>query len=98
MLKNKMLRDIRLNISQFLSIFLMVIIGVMVYTGIEGYMLGMEESASEYYNKNNDNKSNKNAKTIDEFNFSDITLLEIKNKNIINYIDDYNEISKYLFN
>ena len=52
----------------------------------------------EYYNKNNDNISNKHAKSIDEFDFNDFTLIEISNKNIIKYIDDYDEISKYLFN
>ena len=53
MLKRKMLRDIKGNISQFITIFLMVLIGIFVYTGIEAYMLGMENSAQKYYEKNN---------------------------------------------
>lgn len=39
MLKRKMLRDIKLNLSQFFTIFLMVLIGVMAYVGIEAYMM-----------------------------------------------------------
>lgn len=53
MLKRKLIRDIKSNKMQFITIFLMVLIGIMVYTGIEGYMLGMEESANNYYQKNN---------------------------------------------
>ena len=41
MLKKKMFRDIKQNLSQFITIFLMVLIGVMVYVGIEAYMDGM---------------------------------------------------------
>ena len=39
MLKKKMWRDIFQNKSQFITIFLMVLIGVMVYTGIEAYRM-----------------------------------------------------------
>ena len=53
MLKTKMLRDIRKNISQYITIFLMVLIGIFAYTGIEAYMLGMEKSANKYYEANN---------------------------------------------
>lgn len=53
MLKKKMLRDIKKNISQFITIFLMVLIGIFAYTGIEAYMLGMGDSAQSYYKKNN---------------------------------------------
>ena len=42
MLKKKMLRDIKLNLSQFITIFLMVLIGVMAYSGINAYMSGMK--------------------------------------------------------
>ena len=38
MLRKKMIRDIRQNLSQFITIFLMVFIGVMAYSGIESYM------------------------------------------------------------
>ena len=53
MLKRKMLRDIKGNISQFITIFLMVLIGIFAYTGIEAYMLGMGNSADKYYKENN---------------------------------------------
>lgn len=53
MLHRKMLRDIRRNLSQFITIFLMVLIGVMTYSGIESYMDGMTETARVFYSKNN---------------------------------------------
>ena len=53
MLKKKMIRDILQNKSQFITIFLMILIGVMVYTGIESYMDGMINAASSFYEKNN---------------------------------------------
>lgn len=53
MLKYKMFRDIKNNLSQFITIFLMVMIGVMVYTGIEAYMLGMTNTADKFYTENN---------------------------------------------
>ena len=48
-----MLRDIRNNLSQFLTIFSMVLIGIMVYTGIEAYMDGMINTADKFYSENN---------------------------------------------
>lgn len=53
MLKKKMFRDIKGNVSQYITIFLMVLIGVMVYSGIEAYMLGMTTTADKFYGKNN---------------------------------------------
>lgn len=53
MLKRKMLRDIKQNKSQFITIFLMVLIGVMVYVGIEAYMDGMQTTANNFYTNNN---------------------------------------------
>lgn len=46
-------RDIFQNKSQFITIFLMVLIGVMVYTGIEAYMNGMTTAADKFYTQNN---------------------------------------------
>lgn len=40
-LKKKMFRDIKLNKSQFIAIFLMVFLGVLVYGGVRSYMDGM---------------------------------------------------------
>jgi putative ABC transport system permease protein len=53
MLKRKMFRDIKQNKSQFITIFLMVLIGVMVYVGIEAYMDGMTSAADNFYTNNN---------------------------------------------
>lgn len=53
MLKKKMWRDIFQNKSQFITIFLMVLIGVMVYTGIEAYMDGMTQTGNNFYEQNN---------------------------------------------
>ena len=53
MLKKKMIRDILQNKSQFITIFLMVLIGVMVYSGIEAYMDGMINAADKFYTENN---------------------------------------------
>ncbi|MBQ8131926.1 MAG: hypothetical protein IJ193_05490, partial [Bacilli bacterium] len=53
MLFKKMIRDIRMNISQFVTIFLMVFIGVMAYSGIESYMNGMRSAADKFYSENN---------------------------------------------
>ena len=53
MLKRKCFRDIKNNLSQFVTIFLMIFIGVMAYCGIEAYMMGMQKTASEFYKVNN---------------------------------------------
>ena len=53
MLKRKMFREIMQNKSQFLTIFLMVLIGVMVYVGIEAYMAGMITTRNNFYQQNN---------------------------------------------
>ncbi len=53
MLKRKMFRDIRKNLSQFITIFLMVMIGIMAYSGIKAYMGGMEKTKDKFYSENN---------------------------------------------
>ena len=53
MLNKKMLRDIKFNLSQFITIFLMIFLGVMVYSGIRSYMDGMERSANKFYTECN---------------------------------------------
>jgi len=52
MLKRKMFRDIRKNLSQFITIFLMVMIGIMAYSGIEAYMDGMKKTSNKFYSEN----------------------------------------------
>lgn len=49
MLHRKLLRDLWHYKGQFLTIFLMVFIGMMAFSGIHGYMDGMDLSAKEYY-------------------------------------------------
>ena len=53
MLKRKMFRDIRKNLSQFITIFLMTMIGIMVYSGIKAYMGGMQKTSDKFYSENN---------------------------------------------
>lgn len=53
MLRRKMFRDIKNNLSQFITIFLMILIGVMAYSGIEAYMDGMTETGNQFYSQNN---------------------------------------------
>ncbi|MCR5483439.1 MAG: ABC transporter permease, partial [Bacilli bacterium] len=53
MLKRKMFRDIKKNLSQFITIFLMVMIGIMAYSGIKAYMGGMQDTSDKFYSENN---------------------------------------------
>ena len=53
MLRRKCWRDILKNKAQFLTILIMVTIGVMVYAGIEAYMDGMTDTADRFYSENN---------------------------------------------
>ena len=53
MLNKKMFRDIKNNLSQFITIFLMIMIGIMAYSGIKAYMDGMKETADKFYTENN---------------------------------------------
>lgn len=95
MLRKKMLRDIFQNKSQFITIFLMVLIGVMVYTGIEAYMNGMTTAADKFYTQNNVQDLNvigqnftktdlENVKTLDNVNDAErklvVTGLDANNK------------------
>ena len=48
-----MFRDIRKNLSQFITIFLMIMIGIMAYSGIKSYMDGMTKTADKFYSENN---------------------------------------------
>ena len=52
-LNKKLFRDIGNNKSQFITIFLMVFLGVFVFAGIHAYMDGMKVSGDEYYEANN---------------------------------------------
>lgn len=50
----------------------------------------------EYYNVNNDNKSNPKAVKTQDFNFGDITLIEVKNGKITKYIEKLEKIKEVL--
>ena len=73
-LKRKMFRDIRFNLSQFVTIFLMIFLGVMVYAGIRSYMDGMTKTADVFYSDYN----LQDLEVVGE-NFTDDDLKEIKN-------------------
>lgn len=53
MLKKKLFRDLWHYKGQFFTISLMVFIGMLAFSGIHGYMDGMDESAKEYYKEYN---------------------------------------------
>lgn len=72
-LTKKLLRDIKHNKMQFITIFLMVFLGVFVYAGIHSYMDGMKKSADDYYETNNLQDIWVSGK-----NFSDDDLAKIK--------------------
>ncbi len=53
MLFRKMLRDMKLNLTQFVSIFLMAMLGVLVYAGINSEWYGMQKESDRYYKETN---------------------------------------------
>ena len=48
-LNRKLFRDLRFNFSQFIVIFLMVLVGVLAFAGVHAYMDGMQVSGDRYY-------------------------------------------------
>ncbi len=53
MLRKKLFRDLRQNLSQFFVIFMMVFLSVMVFAGVHAYMDGMRVSSEEIYSEYN---------------------------------------------
>ena len=49
MLFLKMVRDIQKNFTQFLMVFLMVLLSTAVYSGIDGYVQGMQIKINQFY-------------------------------------------------
>lgn len=47
----KMLRDIKNNRIQFASVFFMALLGIMIYSGIEGVWLGMDKNCKQFYDE-----------------------------------------------
>lgn len=99
MLKKKMFRDIKQNLSQFITIFLMVLIGVMVYVGIEAYMDGMTSAADNFYKNNNiqdlNVMGNLSNKDLDKIKSLD-NVKDAEKKLVVNAIDKDNKDKTYL--
>ncbi|MBW9147773.1 ABC transporter permease [Clostridium sp. CM028] len=53
MLFLKMIRDMKLNKTQFISIFIMSILGVFIYVGINSEWYGLQTASNEYYRDTN---------------------------------------------
>lgn len=99
MLKKKMFRDIKQNLSQFITIFLMVLIGVMVYVGIEAYMDGMTSAADNFYKNNNiqdlNVMGNLSDKDLDKIKSLD-NVKDAEKKLVVNAIDKDDKDKIYL--
>ena len=76
MLFRKMLRDFKDHKAQFLSIFLMALIGVFAFTGISGEVVGMVEVSSSYYEDTNLADGWIYGEEIDDDVFSDIKSMD----------------------
>jgi len=99
MLKKKMFRDIKQNLSQFITIFLMLLIGVMVYVGIEAYMDGMTSAADNFYKNNNiqdlNVMGNLSDKDLDKIKSLD-NVKDAEKKLVVNAIDKDDKDKTYL--
>lgn len=99
MLKKKMFRDIKQNLSQFITIFLMVLIGVMVYVGIKAYMDGMTSAADNFYKNNNiqdlNVMGNLSDKDLDKIKSLD-NVKDAEKKLVVNAIDKDDKDKTYL--
>jgi putative ABC transport system permease protein len=52
-LSRKMLRDIKINKTQFIAIFLMAFLGIFAYCGIYGEYYGLVQTSDAYYDQTN---------------------------------------------
>ena len=52
-LSKKMLRDIKINKTQFIAIFLMAFLGIFAYCGIYAEYYGLEQTSDEFYTQTN---------------------------------------------
>ncbi len=52
-MKRKLLRDMKNNAAQFISIFIIILLGMLIYTGFNSISLGMELSAKSFYETTN---------------------------------------------
>ena len=76
MLFKKMLRDFKDHKAQFISIFLMALIGVFAFTGISGEVTGMVDVSTKYYQDTNLADGWIYGEEIDDDIFSDIKGME----------------------
>ena len=51
--KKKMLRDIKINKTQFIAIFLMAFLGIFAYCGIYAEYYGLEQTSNDFYTQTN---------------------------------------------
>lgn len=100
MLRKKMIRDILNNKSQFITILLMVMIGVMVYAGIEAYMDGMTETALRFYTDNNLQDINVLGKSFTNNELDDIknidNVKDAERKLVLNMVSNDDSDKSYL--
>ena len=52
-LSKKMLRDIKINKTQFIAIFLMAFLGIFAYCGIYAEYYGLEQTSNDFYTQTN---------------------------------------------
>lgn len=53
MLFRKMLRDMRLNKTQFISIFIMTLLGIFIYSGVSSEWYGLKSISNQFYQETN---------------------------------------------
>ncbi len=53
MMNRKLFRDMKTNAAQFISIFIIITLGMSIYTGLNSISIGMRESAIDFYSNNN---------------------------------------------
>ena len=73
-LSKKMLRDIKINKTQFIAIFLLAFLGIFAYTGIYSEYYGLEQTSDEFYTQ-----TNLADGWIYNTNFDDLSIEEINN-------------------
>jgi len=82
MLFRKMLRELKRNMSQFVSIFLMTLMGILIFTGLNAVGQGMDQSSKKFYKQTN---------LADAFlygeNFTKEEALQLENKDGINKVE-----------
>ena len=100
MLKKKILRDILKNKSQFITIFLMILIGVMVYVGVESYMSGMTITRDNFNKENNIQDLNVIGQNFNQEDLKNIKKINnVKNAELkleVTGIDEENKDKTYL--